>query len=68
MVRTKKWKYIYRHSTGPHELYNLVDDTDERNNLVDDPAYVELRAKLAERLKKRMAEAGESVPTISGSI
>jgi arylsulfatase A-like enzyme len=37
MVRTREWKYVYRHSTGPHELYNLVEDVDERNNLVDEP-------------------------------
>ena len=37
MVRTKAWKYVYRHSSGPHELYNLVEDPDERRNLADGP-------------------------------
>jgi len=36
MVRTKEYKYVYRHAHGPHELYDLVDDPDERNNLVND--------------------------------
>ena len=36
MVRTKEYKYVYRHAHGPHELYDLVDDLDERNNLVND--------------------------------
>ncbi|MDP6446509.1 MAG: sulfatase-like hydrolase/transferase, partial [Pirellulaceae bacterium] len=33
-VRTGKWKYVHRHPNGPHELYNLTDDPDERVNLV----------------------------------
>jgi len=33
MIRTRQWKYVYRHSHGPHELYNLADDPNERNNL-----------------------------------
>ena len=37
MVRTKEWKYIHRHSDGPHELYDLVNDPDERRNLADEP-------------------------------
>ena len=50
MVRTQEWKYVYRHSHGPHELYNLVDDPDERSNLVDEPGQEkrvqELRAMM----------------------
>ncbi|MBM4047954.1 MAG: sulfatase, partial [Planctomycetes bacterium] len=38
MVRTKEWKYVYRHAHGPHELYDLVNDPDERRNLAADPA------------------------------
>ena len=30
MVRTQEWKYVYRHAHGPHELYDLVNDPDER--------------------------------------
>ena len=37
MVRTRDWKYVYRHSHGPHDLYDLVSDPDERQNLADDP-------------------------------
>ena len=50
MVRTREWKYVYRHSHGPHDLYDLVSDPDERNNLADDPEQVdrirELRARM----------------------
>ena len=37
MVRTKEWKYVYRHAHGPHELYSLVEDPGERNNLAEEP-------------------------------
>ncbi|CAH0121286.1 Ulvan-active sulfatase [Paenibacillus sp. CECT 9249] len=36
MVRTKTWKYIHRYPYGPHELYDLVSDPGERDNLIDD--------------------------------
>ena len=52
MVRTRDWKYVYRHSHGPHDLYDLVSDPDERQNLADDPEQVdrirELRARMDE--------------------
>ncbi|MCS6861747.1 MAG: DUF4976 domain-containing protein, partial [Abditibacteriales bacterium] len=37
MIRTKEWKYVYRHAYGPHELYDLVNDPDERVNRAADP-------------------------------
>lgn len=33
MIRTKKWKYVHRYPYGPDELYNLVDDPFEQENL-----------------------------------
>ena len=36
MIRSKEWKYVHRYPYGPHELYNLGDDPDERDNLIDD--------------------------------
>jgi len=35
MVRTRAWKYVHRYPEGPHELYDLVHDPEERVNLVD---------------------------------
>lgn len=35
MIRNKEWKYIHRYPFGPHELYNLKNDPDERVNLID---------------------------------
>ena len=37
MVRTADWKYVYRHAHGPDELYDLIKDPGERNNLVGEP-------------------------------
>lgn len=39
MIRTKEWKYIHRYPVGQHELYHLVNDPGERNNLVDQKEY-----------------------------
>ncbi len=35
MLREKEWKYIHRYPEGPHELYHLVQDPAEEDNLVD---------------------------------
>jgi len=52
MLRTREWKYVHRYPYGPHELYNLVDDPGERENLAGDTnqrARVdEMRAMLSE--------------------
>jgi choline-sulfatase len=37
MVRSRDWKYVHRHPDGPDELYDLDNDADERQNLVDEP-------------------------------
>jgi len=50
MVRTRDWKYVHRFPDGPHELYHLARDTDERANLVADPGAAAMRAQLRARL------------------
>ena len=52
MVRTHEWKYVYRHSHGPHELYDLANDPDERDNLVNEP----VQAQRIKELKTLMDE------------
>ncbi len=75
-IRTKKWKYAVaapdKHGgQDPNSdryveafLYDLEADPYERHNLVDDPAYENVRAHLARVLQQRMLAAGEAVPLI----
>jgi arylsulfatase A-like enzyme len=76
-IRTRRWKYsVYAPDKNggsdmdsdayiEQYLYDLDADPHERNNLICDPAYAELRAELAQRLIQRMVDAGESAPTIT---
>jgi len=52
MIRTQDWKYVHRHPYGPHELYDLLNDADERQNLIDEPAQ-RLRIK---EMRQRLAD------------
>jgi len=35
MIRSAQWKYVHRYPYGPHELYDLAHDPDERHNVID---------------------------------
>ena len=50
MIRTEEWKYVYRHAHGPNELFDLVNDPDERTNLAGEAD----RQGLVDELKQRM--------------
>ena len=50
MIRTEEWKYVHRYPDGPNDLYNLISDPDERQNLITDPFY----KKRVEDLKVKM--------------
>ena len=52
MIRTKEWKYIHRYLDweGINELYDLVSDPEEANNLYGLPGYEEITARMRERL------------------
>ena len=73
-IRTTRWKYAVA-APEPNDkggadryveefLYDLDADPHERNNLVSDATLADTRATLAETLKRRMVEAGESAPEI----
>ena len=77
-VRTRRWKYSVRapgrqnrQNGGAAEvyeedfLYELEADPHERNNLVRDPAFVDVREEMKARLLKRMAQAHERMPEIT---
>ena len=75
-IRTHRWKYSVSApgrdaAKDPGSdfyveefLYDLEADPHERHNLVRSPSHAGIRAMLCERLKRRMAAAGERVPTI----
>ena len=74
-IRTHQWKYSVRAPVvgggAPASdryvedfLYDLENDPHEKNNLVADPRYDEIRRRLRERLLTRMIEAGEAEPEI----
>ena len=50
MIRSKEWKYIHRYPFGPHELYNLNTDPNEKENLISkenmQEKIIEMRIKL----------------------
>ncbi|MFB3893620.1 MAG: sulfatase-like hydrolase/transferase [Phycisphaerae bacterium] len=52
MIRTPEWKYVHRHPYGPHELYDMVHDADERKNLVDDKSKQGLISEMRMRLAR----------------
>ena len=51
VVRTQRWKYMKRFDTEePNTLFDLINDPDERHNLIDDPAHAEVATELDRRL------------------
>ena len=50
MIRTREWKYVHRYPYGPHELYHLAEDPQEKTNLFGQDEHAgrvrELRARL----------------------
>jgi len=52
-VRTREWKYItYPDSKYPDEMYNLIEDPREKNDLAFDPAYADKKNELIGELKR----------------
>jgi arylsulfatase A-like enzyme len=53
-IRTSQWLFMKRIENTKydfqHELYDLVNDPDERKNLAQDPKYAEVVAELSTRL------------------
>lgn len=70
MIRTDTWKYVHRHPSGPHELYDMRADPGERTNLVDDPAFAPTVQQLHGQLDRwfrryaRPAADGVELPVI----
>lgn len=54
-IRTAEWKYV-EYSTGELELYDLVNDPYEMENLAGQKEYAEIQAELAKRLQELKQE------------
>jgi choline-sulfatase len=52
MIRSREWKYVHRYPYGPHELYDLINDPDERMNRVDEPSCQKMKSQLKEELEE----------------
>lgn len=65
MLRTREWKYVHRYPYGPHELYDLVNDPNEENNLYDDPAQERRIVDMRNRLEAYFLKYSD--PSIDGT-
>ena len=54
-IRTAEWKYT-EYSTGEVELYDLINDPNELQNIAGKKAYKEIQAELAMKLQKLKTE------------
>jgi arylsulfatase A-like enzyme len=52
MIRTECWKYVHRYPYGPNELYDMVNDPGEEQNLVNEQVH----SALIHELRKRMEQ------------
>ena len=55
MIRTREWKYVHRYPDGPHELYNLVNDPEERQKLAGEASQATRIAELKSKLEEWFA-------------
>ncbi|MER3486546.1 MAG: hypothetical protein C4345_11845, partial [Chloroflexota bacterium] len=63
MVRTSRYKYVYRPDEEIQELYDLETDPQELNNLAGLPAYASVEHDLRTRLLDWMATTARPVTT-----
>lgn len=60
MLRTERYKYVHN-APDRNELYDLECDPHELGNLIEHPAYKEVRADLEARLVERMRETDDPI-------
>ena len=61
MIRSKEWKHV-RRLYDTDELYDLRNDPDEVNNLVDEASLRSVREKLGAAMLDWFFETGDAVP------
>jgi arylsulfatase A-like enzyme len=61
-VRTKTHKCTFELDSGAGELYDLVNDPREMNNLFDDPGYAKVRRELTDMMRARPGTVRDDLP------
>ncbi len=64
MIRTPQWKLVLRYPDGPNDLFDLVNDPHEVENLINDSATAPVVAELTARLDAFYAK--HEIPEKSG--
>ena len=57
-----EWRWLHDFAFGrrpAEELYDLRTDPDQVNNVAEDPAYADVKASLAARLRESLVQAGD---------
>ena len=58
-IRGERYKLIRYYQFDEWELFDLLEDPDERVNVYDDPAYARVRARMEERLEALRVAYGD---------
>lgn len=66
-VRTKTHKLTMDMESGAGELYDLVNDPDEMDNLFDDPSIAEVQKQLVEYINARPDDMGTIQVQVGGA-
>jgi hypothetical protein len=61
-VRTQTHKCTFELESGAGELYDLVNDPQEMNNLFDDAGYARIRKELEDLIRARPGNFREDLP------
>jgi arylsulfatase A-like enzyme len=62
MVRTREWKYVHDPMGDQDELYDLIDDPGELNNVIAEPANKAIISELRDRLLSWSIRTEDSTP------
>ena len=59
MIRTDRWKLIFYPKIGKYQLFDLVNDPAEKENLAAEPRHAEVFAELRAKLEAWQKEVGD---------
>lgn len=63
-VRTQRYKLIYFYENKEWELYDLLKDRSEMNNVYDTPAYKKIQAAMKQKLKALKEQYKDPEPAV----